>query len=124
MFSRKKRGDGNTAETAGWIHEFNLPNFMKVCGKYQVVTGPVLLKGPPLLCRRISRYTIRNLDGGSQTFFVESPLELPRRFIVERHKISIVISYYEYLPINTNDRREEESYLSAFRGKSRILAPV
>ncbi|MEK7569166.1 MAG: hypothetical protein AAB497_03565 [Patescibacteria group bacterium] len=121
MFSRKKEGDGKTIETAGWLHEFNLPTFMRVCGKYQVVTGPVLLKGPPVFCRKISRYTVRNLDGGSQPFFVESPLDLPRRFIVVRNKISIVFSYYQYLPINIKGREEEVAYLYAFKDKARIL---
>lgn len=115
MFSRKREGDGKTVETAGWLHEFNLPNFMRVCGKYQVTTGPVLLKGHPLLCREISRYTIRGINGDGQEFFIESPLEIPRRFIVVAHKISIVFSYYQYLPINTKGRTEEESYFHAFR---------
>lgn len=84
MFSQKKEGDGKTTETAGWLDRLNLPTFMEVGGIYHVVDGPVLLNRTYRLCN-VLQYRIRRIDGNEHyTFYVDSILNLPRRFLVRK----------------------------------------
>lgn len=119
MSFRQRGGDGKSPETAGWISEFSLPTFMVVGGGYHVVIGPIFRKGVSLFRREVSLYTIRSIGDGGQNFSVETPIKLPRKFLVTK-KVRWC-EWYRYLPINAKGRTEEESYFHAFKGKARIL---
>lgn len=114
MFSRKKEGDGKTAETAGWLDRFNLPSFMEVGGIYQIVDGPILLNKTYRLCN-ILQYRIRRMDGNEHyTFYVDSILVLPRRFLVRK----IIVLWMIQLA-SKPDRKSNSAYSSL-----RHLAPA
>ena len=83
-FSQRKERNGKEAETAGWLDRINLPTFMEVGGIYQVVDGPILLNRPHYLCN-VFQYRIRRIDGNvHDTFYVDSILNLPKRFFVRK----------------------------------------
>lgn len=118
-WTREKKRDGKTEEGAVILDEFHLPKFMKVGGTYQVVTGPVFLRNKTLwfFCK-IYQYRIRSMGGGGQIFFVESPVILPRQFLVVKFRR---VRLYEYRPINGEEKIAERDLISF---SSRHFAPA
>lgn len=114
-----KRRDGKTEESAVSLDEFHLPKFMKVGGTYQVVTGPVFLRSETIwLFCKMYQYRIRSIGGDGQVFFIESPVILPRQFLVVKFwKIRL----YEYRPINGEKKIAERDLVSF---PSRHFAPA
>lgn len=108
MSSYKKEGDGKTADTAPRLDEFNLPKFMLVGAGYQVVIGPIFLRGVSLFCREVYKYTVRGIGGDGQVFFIETPVKLPRRFLVT--KMVPWVRWYLYRPISVEGKKAKSGY--------------
>lgn len=108
MSSYKKEGDGKTADTAPRLDEFNLPKFMLVGAGYQVVLGPIFLRSGSLFCREVHRYTVRSIGEDRQVFFIETPIKLPRRFLVT--KIVPWARWYRYRPISVEGKKVKSKH--------------